>query len=283
MPLSGSELMYNAFSSCIIMGNVIKFLSTFSKEEHMEIYSRFSGDLLDYKIPHYRVVGIRYPTDFVNTSVIRTHRAFGMSPIELATACSSIVPIKLGGNKNNGSFVPMDDPTVPPEDSQGRYNILARGATEIGQLMYMGGYFSDVENCDPRYRLPGLDGMNISTKTLVYKQLSFAEAAMGERPQFLVERDCLATVSDIHMRKETTLFYEYGTGIMDYGENALLFAPNSGVLPCRTVYDLSLFFTCKFPVDGDDTSSLILQYRDNVNEYGLQEILHQYAEVVYGS
>ena len=263
-------LMREAFSTCIVTGGRLMFLKQYSDDEIRMIYSKFSEDLLDYNIPHYRVVGIRYPIEYDRRSVLRLHSSYGMSLIELGEKANLIIPMELGGNdKSLGCFIGEND--SPNEvmqfmrDREGkklqafdkRYD-----SSEFGMIMH---------------RCQDADGTlmyEMRSENLRYCQFSVADMV---KPMLLVPDLYICTVqqNDYNADVNTTFFYKKGTGILDYSDTTKMFTRESEVFPVRTVYDLSKVFVCGYP-DGSN-NSLRLIYNMHVDETVLETILRQYG------
>ena len=77
---------------------------------------------------------------------------------------------------------------------------------------------------------------------------------------------------------ETYFFYKKGTGIVDNRTNGRLFTRDSGVVPCRTKYDLSEFILCRYPMPNGLTDGLDLSYKIDIDEGVLEHILREYGK-----
>lgn len=264
-------LMKKALGKCMVINKKIEFFTQLTPEEVYEVFTILSADLLDYNIPHYRVVGIKYVNLLDSDSVLRAHRAFGISPIMLGLNAQKLIPLEMGGYGEGKGYIPVESQWVDerPKPYTKIYKIL-RTQEPIGQLAY---------HSNNMY-LEGTDYWDtINTKSLQYQSLEVLDTIDVKVP-YLVED---LEISNFYGTEEsylctTTFFYKKDKGIRDYDENAKLFSYDSEVFPCRTVYDLTKVFAIKVPT-GKNTNSLDLHYFcKNVNEDGLGQILREYAE-----
>lgn len=267
------NLMKSAFSNCLVMDNAVIFLGgNFTEEQIRQIYIQFSTDLLDYNIPHYRVVGIKWLRDIGEGSIFRINRDYGMSIIELAEKAQMLVPSKLAGNDLElGCHWSVSDTNV--KDIMGDAYMkmfecaLKVPREDIGQLMHFT-MTGDMQ-----------DNSEISSDTIIYSKVNLVTELENDpgRPEFLVKH--------VHIGRlwthgvyggQTTFFYMKGTGKRTYADNSKLFTYESEVFPCNTIYDLSRFVVVGYPMAGS-TNSLPLIFREDVDKDVLTEILKEYG------
>ena len=267
-----NNLMYRAFSTCIVVDNKVQFVENFTKEEIYQIYDRFSRDLLDYKIPHYRVVGIYYMNALgSNVSVLRSHDGYSMSIIELGDRVRRIIPDTLGGNDPiKGCVISNTDAKAYAElvDEQGNKveipdmgisHCLRRSCEDIGQLAFDNSITTGMHQSD-----------------LYWLQFYIGEDADEvQAPKFLLDDFLISRTQKIGATENTIFFYKKGTGVVDFNESSRLFTNDCDVFPCRTVYDLSSFFMVKYPTT--ETNFLSLMVKEPINLNVLQRILREYG------
>ena len=266
-----SELMYDAFTSCFVSGGYINFVKQYSYDEIRMLYSKFSEDLLDYKIPHYRVVGIKYPSEYAKRSVLSLHSCYGMSLIELGEKGNLIIPSRLGGNnKSLGCF-------IGENDSEKEVLEFMRDAEKERLRVYSKHYESNqfgavMHRCDDfdGNPTPDMCGQNIFYYQYTKEDMVKAELLV---PDVYI---CRVQNTSFNMSPDTVFFYRKGTGILDYSDTTKIFTKESEIFPLRTVYDLSKVFVCSYP-SGDANNALHLIYKMSVNERVLENILHEYG------
>lgn len=260
-------LMKEAFQNCMVINGKINFFKTFSKEDLFAIYTQFSSDLLDYNIPHYRVVGIKWHVDLGEGSVFRINRDYGQSIIDLAQKAQAIIPMEIGGNNPaEGCFWTSGEHV---EVANGMSNntfgpVLKVPTSEVGQLIH----YTLNKDMDAQ--------REITTDTIGYCKFNIGEGL--DKPMYLIPHVNLG-VADYHAIKDymTTFFFMKGKGKKSYSQNARLFTYDSGVFPCNTIFDLSRFVVCKY-VDASVTDGLNLIYRSQVDENVLTHILQEYGK-----
>ena len=267
-----SDLMRRAFSTCMVIGDKVQFIENFSKEEIVAIYDKFSKDLLDYNIPHYRVVGIYYMNSGSTNTVLRSHTGYSMSIIELGEVVRDIIPDRIGGNdKSAGCVLSTREVAAMREEGTEPYNIgiphcLEIRSDKIGQLMYNHEEVSDMHQSDllfmQYYLGDGTDDVEIG------------------KPEYLLDDFLISKTRIVGESNSTVFFYLKSKGIMDYEDTARLFTRESDIFPCRTIYDLSNIFMVKYPTDETNCISLIL--RRNINGRVLEKILREYGGTFNG-
>lgn len=268
------DLMQEAFGNCVVKGNQIIFNKQYTESNLKAIHSRFTNDLLDYKIPHYRVVGIRYEIERDDRRVLRLNGRYGMTVVELGIEASKIIPAELGGiSREKGCFIGENDSLQDvPEEMVTAYGedgvrVFSRNvaSTDFGQIMHRTEYE------------PWNSGQNIlSGENLRYNQFSLRNT---EVPLMLVDdfKICEVSAGAMESIAWTTFFYMKGIGQRSYSDNTKLFSAKSKVFPCSTVYDLTSVFLCKtLPSGGGNSISIMLL--KPINENVLTDILQEYGK-----
>jgi hypothetical protein len=274
------SLVGECFAGCTVSNGIVQFSKQLSKDELMIVYNRFSTDLLDYNIPHWRVIGFYHGWDDVHQhSLFRQNDIYGMSLIELGMLMSNIIPVENGGiNPEKGCFYGVDEEVVNNkefDEGHGRSpsmrastrhaNALKLPKEEIGSLM------CDYEGPPDSDRVPYL-----GTDTIWYTQNSYVEPA--SYPEMLLPHVKICDLKREGAGVATTfMFIKKGTGYWDYADTQALFDEGyDNIMPCRTIYDLSKFFACAVPVVG--LNGLRLVYKTEINEHALEMILHDYGK-----
>lgn len=278
--MSVEALMRDCFTRCTVFDGVIRFGCNLTNDELMAIYSRFSADLLNCNIPHWKVVGFYHGWDDVHQhSLFRCNDIYGMSLMELSMLVGDIIPVENGGiNPEKGCFYGENEDITNNKDfdeNHGRSasmragtkhaNALKLNRDEIGSLM------CDYEGPPDANPVPYL-----GTDTVWYTQFSYVEPA--EYPEMLIPNKKICKLNREGTGVATTfMFIKKGTGRWDYEDTQALFNEDyDNIMPCRTIYDLSKYFTCAYPVWG--TSELRLVYREQINEDALTKILRDYGK-----
>lgn len=251
-------------------------------------YNRFTQDLFNMQIPHYRVVGFYHDYDqFRGKTLFRTTDQFKCSIIELSRQMRYVVPIKLGGNDpekgcfcgvtedlssyNTGelsSYNRFNEEFGTGIKKDRRTNFLMRPHTEIGCLEMNDFHIAnDVEVIHTDW----------TTSSMWYAQTELYDI---EKAEVLIPDKYIAHCesSKNNMAKcNVFLFYMRGTGHMGYQETQLLFSYDrcTSIMPCDTKWDLSEFFVVRVPNNGD--TDIKLTYLENINEHALETILHDYG------
>lgn len=277
--------MKKAFANCSVSNGVLR-LGTSSQEELNKVYQKFSQDLLNYDIPHWRVVGFYFPRNSnLNESAFADHDVLGMSLIEFGRKVSCVIPTTIGGNnplegcfygKNEELNLPEKVPEdfkgfnqtfgIQRKDNGGKFaNILVDTTTkEIGSLMF---------DKDDDKSSAGM------VSEITCDKLSWTKFGLYEtvKPTLLLPNEKLCDVTcAAGMNTATFLFIKRGTGIRSYEDNQNLFdSSHNRLMPCKTVYDLSKYFLCKYPMSG--TNELQLVYLADINEDALTTILRDYG------
>lgn len=272
------DLIKEAFRSCTVEGTRIVFGKQYSPKELRAIHSRFTNDLLDYKIPHYRVVGIRYEIERDDRRVLRLNTRYGMTVVELGLAAQQIIPARLGGrDRELGCFVGENDSVQELPEAMvtgyGEDGIRAFSrsidSSAFGQIMHRSQYE------------PYAPGQNVvNGENLRYNQLSLLNT---EKPVLLVPdiKVCEVSAGRNENVAWTTFFYMWGTGRRSYSDNTKLFSAKSKVFPCDTVYDLSSVFLCKTLEDRGGNYIDIMPFK-RINNDVLTDILREYGEEYSG-
>lgn len=279
------ELMRDAFSLCEVKDGKISFLRAYSEEEHKAIYERFMSDLLDWKIPHYRVVGVKFMRDGFNNSMIGHQYAYNCSFLDIINESSYIIPYKIEGNDiDDACFVEKGTAHNNKqwvEGNGGHVDILRFPTAECGQLMFKTVIGNTEYNSGPGFLDAGNDFLKIQTdmdiKNMHVVQWSLMETL--RHPRCLIPEHHFTTVEPNSLKSHVTyFFYKKGTGVSSFDRNAKLFTPDSGVTPCMTKYDLSEFIICRFPMANDPKDCLQIMYKTNIDEYVLTRILNDYGK-----
>lgn len=267
-----------AFANCQLSGGILNF-PQMSPQVLSDLYKKFSEDLLNCQIPHYRVVGVWHSWDDKHAkSVFRSNDIYGMSLIELSMKLRYLIPMHNGGNNpDKGCFYGVNeeinnlkefDNAFGPDNGKGydkrTSNILMLPSTEIGSLM-----------CDTSYGDPEQYNTCITTSNCWYTQYSAIEEL--EFPQVLIPNKYISELKDASMGSAcTVMFIKKGIGKLTFKETQRLFAENvENVMPCDVVYDLSPFFTCRIPVGGETHLNFV--YLEEINEVVLEDILKSYG------
>lgn len=281
------QLVADAFSNCMVIGNKINFMKSFTEEEVQLIYAGITEDLFSYRIPHYRVIGFKYPADdLATTSIVRTNRALQDSAIKFAERLQNMVPIEFGGTTSKDySYVYSDTPVHGRDYS--RLDIFRDSSQipewkrsklpfeyspdKIGQLMFMVGQ-------------PGWDKVIedriMTTENILYREFSLEDIKKNPRPKFLVGNTQYLDLrkSTAGISSEVNIFYYKGTGVLEFSQTADFFKNDSGVFPCRTTYDLNRFFTIRYPEHETDGLTIYVPEGDKLNRFYLTSILKDYAK-----
>ena len=282
--MTDTSVIGEAFANCQVMGGVVTFPMQLSPEEFKALYDRFSEDLLNCNIPHYRVVGIWHSWDDKHAhSVFRCNDIYGMSLIELSRALRYLVPMQNGGNNpEKGCFYGVNeelenmkefDNAFGPDNGKGynkrTSNILMLPSTEIGSLM--------IDTC---WGEPEQTTEVITTSNCWYTQYSVVEDM--EWPAVLIPDKYISGLKDEGMGHAcTAMFIKRGVGRLSFKDTQQFFRKDvDSVMPCDTVYDLSMFFTCRVPQPGDAVLRLV--YLEKIDEFVLQNILNSYGRDMIG-
>lgn len=273
-----------AFAGCQVNGGIVTFPMQLSPNDLRDIYDEFSRDLLNCMIPHYRVVGIWHNWDDKHAhSVFRCNDIYGMSLIELTMKLKYLVPMRNGGNNpEKGCFYGANeelenfqefDNAFGPDNGKGynkrTTNILTLPSSKIGSLM-IDSYFGEPEQ----------EVTEITTSNVWYTQYSVVEDI--QHPRVLIPNKRIAGLKDEGMGHATTfMFIKRGTGRLSYKDTQQFFMRGvDNIMPCDTAYDLSVFFTCRQPDDGDTVLRLV--YLEEIDEFVLQSILNDYGREILG-
>ena len=259
-------LLADAFSNAMVVNGKVNFFKQYTPEQIHDIYIGFTEDLLDYNIPHYRVVGIKYDADPTQTSVLKVHAGFGMSLIELGNRVTKIIPIDCKGWEEGYGYQPENSEYKDPNRPNENINILREKEQHVGQLQYIHNNLGLTQY-----------GNVMSTDTLRYATYKIADT-VNDIPRFLIDDvEVCYTRKVFTEHDQTTLFYIKGKGVMDYPVTAKLFTYNSGVFPVKAIFDLSQYILCKYPMNGI-SDGLELYYNEKINEQALTEILQDYGK-----
>lgn len=282
--------MYELFSQCVVQNGMLQFPRVLSPEEVHRVYFKFTEDLFNRNIPHYRVVGFwHYPDgDHNSVSAFSEHNAYGCSLIELADRMKYIVPIDIGGNDPaKGCFygeheecnnVQGFDTTFCIHSRGAKSNLLTVSKDIVCQLMI------DV-NRPPRLgveaarydeALHDYPCNEFNTDSIWYTQYNSVDPAVY--PEMLIPHKKIANLE--RPKDEpvmTVMFLLKGTQSRSFAENQQLVVGDLSryYMPCDTVYDLSKFFVCAFPMQS--TNVFKLNYLENINERVLTHILQEYG------
>lgn len=273
------SLIGEAFAGCQVNGGIVQFPMQLSPDDLDFIYKRFSVDLLNCNIPHYRVIGIWHDWDDKHKkSVFRCNDIYGCSLIELSMRLRYLVPMEIGGNNpDDGCFYGVNeevknlkefDNAFGPDNGKGydkrTTNILMRPSTEIGSIMI-----------DSFYGEEDIEVTQITTSNCWYTKYSLVEDL--QFPRVLVPNKFISELHEEGMGNACTfMFIKRGTGRLSFTDTQKFFRRDiEKVMPCDTIYDLSTFFTCRTPNSGDTFLSLV--YLEEIDEVVLQNILNNYG------
>lgn len=274
------ELMRDAFSSCTVNGGVINFSTQVTPDELKNLYFWFSEDLLNWDIPHFRVIGFVHTWDSSHQrTAFRQHDAYGQSLIELGIATKYIIPNRIGGNDPvKGCYYGENEEVENnPQFNRGfgvgssaetkRTNLLRVSKDEVGSLM--------IDN-----EFDGRDIKVLTSDNAWFTQFSKIEEP--DRPRYLIKNKFISRLADSDedgtgdLSPRTIFFIKEGTGTLTYDEAKKLVVPGwTSFTPCDVAYDLSQFFTVQYPNAGDTT--LKLAYWEDIDEGVLTEILRNYG------
>lgn len=282
--------MYELFSQCVVKNGMLQFPRALSPDEVHRVYFKFTEDLLNRNIPHYRVVGFwHYPDDEHNgISAFSEHNAYGCSLIELAEKMKYIIPIDIGGNNpEKGCFygehedcknVQGFDTTFCIHSRGARSNLLTVSKDITCQLMIdvtrpprLG-----VENDRANEGIHDYGCDEFNTDNIWYTQYASSEPAVY--PEMLIPHKHIAELKRPKRNPVmTVMFLLKGTGERSYEDNQQLVVGDLSryYMPCRTVYDLSKFVVCAYPTQV--TNAFKLNYLENINENVLTHILQEYG------
>lgn len=268
------SLMYNAFDNCTVRGSDVFLSGDFTDEEMRIIHEKFTSDLLDYNIPHYRVVGVKYMIERDDRRVLRFNTRYGMTIAELGMQASKIIPGEIAGiSREKGCFVGENESLQDiPEGFIGTYGEDSVRAFSRSVSSECFGQILHTTSLDPQ---PS-DIRHMCGHNLVYCQF---KAANTEKPIMLVPDFHICNVMDTAVSEvcRTVFFYMWGSGKRSYSENTRLFAPKSKIFPCSTVYDLSWVFTCRPLGKQIDRNVIHLLYKEDLNTMVLENILRNYG------
>lgn len=282
--MSSTRLVADLLHNCIVVNGTIKFMRSITNDELFEVYKRLSDDLLSCKIPHWKVIGFYHGWDDKHQhTAFGQNDIFGMSLIELGLKMDKVIPVANGGiDPKKGCFYGVDEEIENLHEFDNAYgkspdgkaanrrtNALMLPTSEIGSLM-----------CD--YQGPAVDGENpidvpyFGTDTIWYTQFSLVDPA--KYPTMLLPHVKLCDFTHGGMKKTTTImFIKRGTGVLDYVDTQALFSSAYElIMPCRTTYDLSKFFTIAYP--NGQVNGLKLVYKTEINEDALTTILTEYGK-----
>lgn len=272
--------MRDAFSACTVNNGVINLGGTFTDSELKDIYFWFTEDLLNWNIPHWRVVGVMHSWDSHHgQSAFRRNNNYKQSIIELGVKLKYIIPNRIGGNNpEKGCFYGQAEEIenlknfdrgfgYGPTAETRRANVLTEPSTVIGSLM--------IDN-----EFDGRVIRELMSDNAWFTQFSKIEEP--DRPRFLIRDKFISELADdkedAMIKPRTILFIKEGTGTLSYDESRKLFVEDwNKVSPVNVAYNLSEFFTCCYP-DGDGpANTLKLTYWENIDEGVLTEILRNYG------
>lgn len=274
------QLMRDAFSSCTVNNGVINLGGTFTENELRDIYFWFTEDLLNWNIPHWRVVGIMHNWDSHHgQSAFRRNNNYKQSIIELGNMAKFIIPNRIGGNDPvKGCFYGQAEEVENSKQFDRAYgigatadsrraNVLTESSEVIGSLM--------IDN--------EFDGRTIEYLTSDNTWFTqFSKIEEPDRPRFLIRNKFLSHLAkdeeDAMISPRTVFFIKEGTGSLSYDESKKLFVEEwKKVSPCSVAFNLAEFFTCNVPVSGQPTNMLTLTYWEDIDEGVLTEILRNYG------
>lgn len=304
-----NQLMKDAFSGVVVTDNEIQFhsatpkgvitdpsliipnpdgsisyASSFTQEEILEIYKKFTTDLFNANIPNYRCVAMRHlGATRKNTPVIVDNPLYGDSVVRFGEALSDIIPMVLAGNKSPASFKLFDS---PHEDERAAKNIFSgrvpnadeNGYTDIGQLHFSPIKLMALRNADES------DGVFSTRNLLPYAKNYRDETYLYEQGivdkntytmKFLIPDVDISFIDITQNAHDLVIFYMLGTGTRSYEENIELFKVDTNVYPCRTTYDLSKYFNVRYP--QGETTCLKINKNVNFDNKVLENILRNYA------
>ena len=274
------ELMRACFSNCTVSNGMVLFNRKLNDEEYKAVHSKFSDDLLNCNIPHYRVVGFFHGWDDVHQhSMFRMNELYGCSLIELGFKMQDLIPTRNGGvNPEKGCFYGVNDEVQNlPDFNEGfgrsasmrsgtkRANALMLSKDEIGSMM-----------CDTQGPPDVKDVPYLGSDTVWYTQLSYVYDA--DWPTMLIPNVKVCDIRRTGLKTPTVImFIKKGTGRLDYCDTQKFFDESyDNIMPCRVSYDLSKYFTCAYVPAS--IGSLKLVYHTKINEEALTAILREYGK-----
>lgn len=288
-----SELLKEAFSTCIVLdGNIMFMGKRYSTEQLRQLYFEFSRDLLNRQIPHYRVIGIYHEWDDRHEkSVFRNNDMFGQSLIELSEKAQWLIPEKMGGNDpEKGCFYGEDENIENNQSFNEAYGWSPSGkiSTKRANLLRVPEGLSITEPLSSVIGSLAIDEINpkteepitrLNTNNVWYTQHSLTASAVY--PNMLIKNKDLGELKrDLSGKPYLFFFFMRGKGELSYADTQKFFkADFDKIMPCNAIYDLSKFFTCAIPKEGDSCLRLVYHEPfDNINEEVLTTILNEYGK-----
>lgn len=270
--MNNRELLKSALSTCMVLNGNLTFINNYSAKDLMSIYGDLSEALLDYNIPHNRVVGIKYEDSAAETSILRTHNYFNMSPIDLTVKAQRLIPTELGGSLSGN----IDGDETFARTTEYRKPEFIEST---GRLMYIhNNLLIDEDNPDPRSkRIIDRQKINrICSETIQYFADQVANTWNVNVPMLIKDVDiCETKTKDINIYT-VTFFYVRGTGVLEFEDTAKFFLDDAAVMPCRTIFDLGSIVSIRYPEGAG--SSLQLVYFDDISEDAFEQILREYGK-----
>lgn len=273
------ELVGKAFASCFVNNGVIQFIQPLSQEQLVYVYKRFSKDLLNYNIPHWKVIGFYFGWDDKHQkTAFLDNNHYDKSLIEIGMAMGDLIPACNGGidpergcwygemeNIKNLEFFERGygGPAKLGVDHR-KANVLKVPKEVIGSM-----------TCNNAVPPEGNDNTIVSTDTIYYTQFSAVEEA--DYPDFLIPNVFVCNIRSLELFQPTMfMFIKRGTGTLDYNDAQKFFVDwQERIMPCRTIYDLSKYISCAYPTGAQNYLNLV--YTRDVNEMVLQTILNEYG------
>ena len=274
------ELLQDAFSGCTVRDGVVHLSGSFTDMEMKDIYMWFTEDLLNWNIPHYRIIGFVHSWDSSHQrTAFRRHDAYEQSIIELGIATKDIIPNRIGGNNpEKGCFYGVSEEVenhpkfnraygIGPTADSRRANVLMCSKDEIGSLMID----NEFDNKPIR---------ELTSDNAWFTQ--FSKVEQPDMPKYLIRNKHISNIAGSNddgtgdLSANTIFLIKEGTGRLHYDEAKKLVVPGwTAFTPCDVAYDLSRYFTVKYPNAGDST--LTLTYWEDLDEDVLTEILRNYG------
>ncbi|MBR3599538.1 MAG: hypothetical protein IKL53_06640 [Lachnospiraceae bacterium] len=293
-----SELVKEAFSSCLVINGEIMFMKRYTPSEMLEIYKEFSADLLNKRIPHYRVFGIAFTQGaHFHRSVFRHFREFGHPLLEIADNARFIIPDKIGGNDpDKGCYFGLDEniEVTDPFRLAWGWSQQATQATRTAALLRLpegesingtlrenvgmlmsGNILGTGDDMIDNYETTS-DNLNYFNNYMLEKPVSARTLLKGKHICYphVPEKTDNNKSDGIH---RILFLYKKGTGTMTYEQSQEWFCRGvERFMPCHVNYDLSEFFTVFYPKESD--TALKLAYLSELDENVLTNILQGYGK-----
>lgn len=276
------KLIHDALSNCVVSNGTLSFDRRFSAEELKIIHKKFTEDLYNFKVPHYRVVGIFHEWDIKSDkSMLITNGLYNTSMLEIEQRARHIIPMEIGGNDPaKGCFIMAGEeienyqPNFSewigiPANKGKRAEYLTVPHNEVGTLF--------LRKYMPQENVP--DNQLCLTSNMYYMEY-FVEGSIPTKARVLVNDYPILKFgeSDIYGLERIGFIYKRGTGVVDYSETRQLFAEKADrIMPVRTVYDLVTYVVVGNRYE-DGVFTLKYPFAETMDEEVLTTIFNEYGK-----